>query len=95
VSGASTDADIRAKPALGMFSTWTCPDPAPCRTMLSMPAARTTRQPVRRVVLVPATPTSSRGRGDEPVRRYRLARLRLEGREATAAEAPPHGHFGG
>jgi hypothetical protein len=44
-----------------------------------MPPARSTRPSVRRVILVPATPTSSRGRGDEPVRRYRLARLRLEG----------------
>jgi hypothetical protein len=35
-------------------------------------------QPVRRLVLVPATAT---GRGDELVRRYRLARLRLAGRE--------------
>jgi hypothetical protein len=43
---------------------------------------------VRRLVLVPAT---SSGRGDELVRRYRLARLRLLGREAAMAErsAPP------
>ena len=34
--------------------------------------------PVRRLVLVPAS-----GRGDELVRRYRLARLRLEPRETT------------
>jgi hypothetical protein len=60
-----------------------------------MPSARTTRSSVRRVVLVPATSTSSRGRGDELVRRYRLARLRLEGREATAAEAPRPGLIGG
>jgi hypothetical protein len=40
--------------------------------------------PVRRLVLVPAATTSSRG--DELVRRYRLARLRLAGREAQAAE---------
>jgi hypothetical protein len=39
---------------------------------------------VRRVVLVPAAATSSRG--DELVRRYRLARVRLAGREAAAAE---------
>jgi hypothetical protein len=38
---------------------------------------------VRRLVLVPA---SSNGRGDELVRRYRLARLRLIGREAALAE---------
>jgi hypothetical protein len=40
---------------------------------------------VRRLVLVPA-PAS--GRGDELVRRYRLARLRLLGREAAMAERP-------
>jgi hypothetical protein len=38
----------------------------------------------QRVVLVPAAPISSRGRGDELVRRYRLARLRLAGNEAAA-----------
>ena len=36
---------------------------------------------VRRLVLVPAPATAS-ARGDELVRRYRLARLRLAGREA-------------
>ena len=42
---------------------------------------------VRRLVLVPATVS---GRGDELVRRYRLARLRLAGREAAmAARATP------
>jgi hypothetical protein len=35
--------------------------------------------PARRLVLVPAEPRT--GRGDEQVRRYRLARLRLEPRE--------------
>jgi len=35
-------------------------------------------QPVRRLVLVPATAS---GRGDELVRRYRLARLQLAGRQ--------------
>jgi hypothetical protein len=40
---------------------------------------------VRRLVLVPAT---SSGRGDELVRRYRLARLRLAGREAAMAQRP-------
>jgi len=35
---------------------------------------------IRRIVLVPETRS---GRGDELVRRYRLARLRLEGREAA------------
>jgi hypothetical protein len=37
---------------------------------------------VRKLVLVPSTAS---GRGDEMVRRYRLARLRLAGREATTA----------
>jgi hypothetical protein len=43
---------------------------------------------VRRIVLVPSTAS---GRGDELVRRYRLARLRLAGREAamTARPSPP------
>jgi hypothetical protein len=40
---------------------------------------------VRRLVLVPATAS---GRGDELVRRYRLARLRLAGREAATAARP-------
>jgi hypothetical protein len=48
--------------------------------MLVMTSAATPQ--VRRVVLVPAT---SSGRGDELVRRYRLARLRLAGREAAMA----------
>jgi hypothetical protein len=51
-----------------------------------MSATPTTRPtPARRVVLVPA-PSSSRG--DELVRRYRLARLRLAGREGVAAAQP-------
>jgi hypothetical protein len=37
---------------------------------------------VRKIVLVPSTAS---GRGDEMVRRYRLARLRLVGREASTA----------
>jgi len=44
--------------------------------------------PVRRLVLVPTAPMS--GRGDELVRRYRLARLRLAGREAAASAARLH-----
>jgi hypothetical protein len=40
---------------------------------------------VRRLVLVPSTTS---GRDDELVRRYRLARLRLIGREAAMAERP-------
>jgi hypothetical protein len=41
--------------------------------------------PARRLVLVPAT-----GRGDELVRRYRLARLRLEPREVQHADRFSH-----
>jgi hypothetical protein len=44
---------------------------------------------IRRLVLVPTSATAS-GRGDELVRRYRLARLRLAGREAAASSARPH-----
>jgi hypothetical protein len=53
--------------------------------MLVMPS---TSPQVRRLVLVPATAS---GRGDELVRRYRLARLRLAGREAAMAarSSPP------
>jgi hypothetical protein len=42
----------------------------------------------RRLVLVP-TPATASGRGDELVRRYRLARLRLAGRENAARPLPP------
>jgi hypothetical protein len=45
-----------------------------------------TTTPARRVVLVPAAPSSSRG--DELVRRYRLARLRLAGRESVGTPRP-------
>jgi len=41
--------------------------------------------PARRLVLVPAS-----GRGDELVRRYRLARLRLEPREVRGDERFAH-----
>jgi hypothetical protein len=44
--------------------------------------------PVRRLVLVPAAPRA--GRSDAAVRRYRLARLRLEGREVPPAERFAH-----
>jgi hypothetical protein len=53
--------------------------------MLVMSATPSRTENVKRVVLVPAAPNSSRGRSDELVRRYRLARLRLAGTEATAA----------
>jgi hypothetical protein len=42
----------------------------------------------RRLVLVPASPRADRG--DAAVRRYRLARLRLEGREVARAERFDH-----
>jgi hypothetical protein len=42
----------------------------------------------RRLVLVPADPRS--GRGDASVRRYRLARLRLEGRDVSWSERFEH-----
>jgi hypothetical protein len=42
-----------------------------------------TNPQIRRLVLVPAG-TTTPSRGDELVRRYRLARLRLAGREAIA-----------
>ena len=41
--------------------------------------------PARRLVLVPAS-----GRGEGPVRRYRLARLRLEPRETRGAQRFEH-----
>jgi len=66
------------------LSTGPSPDDAASFTILTMPsaaAARTTpaAPPVRRLVLVPSdSPRSSDG-----VRRFRLARLRLEGRETS------------
>ena len=47
------------------------------------PAAAT-----RRLVLVPAAPRA--GRDDAVLRRYRVARLRLEGREVGRAERFDH-----
>jgi len=44
--------------------------------------------PTRRLVLVPAEPRA--GRSDVSVRRYRLARLRLEGRDVPPAERFAH-----
>jgi hypothetical protein len=49
-------------------------------------------QQIRRLVLVPATVS---GRGDELVRRYRLARLRLAGREAASRGLTPAAGSGG
>jgi hypothetical protein len=51
--------------------------------MTPAPAATT-----RRLVLVPAPPRA--GRGAVAIRRYRFARLRLEGREVPAAERFDH-----
>jgi hypothetical protein len=53
--------------------------------MLSMTSSSTA---TRRLVLVPASPRADRG--DAAVRRYRLARLRLEGREVARAERFDH-----
>ena len=50
--------------------------------LMTSPAAT----PVRRLVLVPAEPR----RSDAAVRRYRLARLRLEDREVGRAERFEH-----
>jgi hypothetical protein len=52
-------------------------------SMAALPAPRTA--PVRRLVLVPAG-----GRSDATVRRFRLARLRLEDREVARAERFAH-----
>jgi hypothetical protein len=48
-------------------------------------AAAPTRAPVRRLALVPTD-----GRSDATVRRFRLARLRLEDREVARAERFVH-----
>jgi hypothetical protein len=50
-----------------------------------MTTAASTRSPIRRLVLVPAS-----GRTDSAVRRFRLARLRLEDREVARAERFAH-----
>ena len=54
----------------------------PMTSTASVPA------PPRRLVLVPVGPSA--GRGDASVRRYRLARLRLEGREVAREERFSH-----
>ena len=54
--------------------------------MLRMnPTATASAMPVRRLALVPTS-----GRGDAAVRRYRIARLRLEDREVARAERFSH-----
>ena len=50
--------------------------------------AMTSPAAARRLILVPASPRAERG--DAAVRRYRLARLRLEGREVARAERFDH-----
>jgi hypothetical protein len=48
----------------------------------------TSPAPARRLVLVPAPPRSDRSEAN--VRRFRLARLRLEGREVARSERFEH-----
>jgi len=55
--------------------------------MLAMTSPAATA-PTRRLVLIPADPRS--GRGEATVRRFRLARLRLEGRDVPRAERFEH-----
>jgi hypothetical protein len=52
--------------------------------MISSTAAAATH----RLILIPASPRADRG--DAAVRRYRLARLRLEGREVARAQRFDH-----
>jgi len=52
--------------------------------VMTSPSAAT-----RRLILLPAAPSRS-GRGDAMVRRYRIARLRLEGRDVSRAERFEH-----
>ena len=59
-----------------------------CATMVDMKsraASTRTAKPVRRLALVPTD-----GRSEAAVRRFRLARLRLEDREVTRAERFNH-----
>ena len=53
-----------------------------------LPMTSSTAAPSRRLVLVPAEPRAGRSDGD--VRRYRLARLRLESRDVPRAERFAH-----
>ena len=69
-------------------ATGTCRRGCSHRTMVGMPSATALTSaglPVRRLALV-----STNGRSDAAVRRYRLARLRLEDREVTRAERFAH-----
>ena len=59
---------------------------APLRSSQDRPRAATPPR-ARRLVLLPAQES---GRGDELVRRYRLARLRLEPRETRGDERFAH-----
>ncbi len=54
--------------------------------MLAMTSS--TAAATRRLILIPASPRADRG--DAAVRRYRLARLRLEGREVARAQRFDH-----
>jgi hypothetical protein len=53
-----------------------------------MLAMTSTAAATRRLILIPASPRADRG--DAAVRRYRLARLRLEGREVARAQRFDH-----
>jgi hypothetical protein len=61
---------------------------APLTENRHRPPASTSPPGARRLVLVPASPRS--GRDDELVRRYRMARLRLEPRELRGEERFAH-----
>jgi hypothetical protein len=53
--------------------------------MVCMTSIASAGPPVRRLALIPTV-----GRSDAPVRRYRIARLRLEDREVARAERFAH-----
>ena len=53
-----------------------------------LPMTSSAAAATRRLILVPAPPRSDRG--DAMVRRYRIARLRLEGRDVARAERFEH-----
>jgi hypothetical protein len=64
------------------------PYAAPCASPIILHMTSPVATPTRRLVLVPAEPRS--GRSDGAVRRYRFARLRLEGRDVPPAERFAH-----